>query len=255
MLPTRTRATGDYSIRHFIYVDAYCSETVAYADLVLPDTTYLERWDCISLLDRPIGRARRPSATPSASRVVEPDRNVRPFQDVLIDLGVRLELPALAKDGEPQLPGGYPDYVVHHERRARHRPARRLTVAGRATSCAGAPDLSASSSIHRRRLLPLDHLPERNALPPSVNRDYLDWALDRASAYADAGHPPALRETLQRFRLAAEAHGQVPPPDAARARPTHFDPLPFWYPPFEQPPSPKPISPACDHPAADADVP
>jgi anaerobic selenocysteine-containing dehydrogenase len=29
-------------------------EMVAYADLILPDTTYLERWDCISLLDRPI---------------------------------------------------------------------------------------------------------------------------------------------------------------------------------------------------------
>ena len=43
------------------------SETVAYADLVLPDTTYLERWDCISLLDRPIGTADGP-ATPSASR-------------------------------------------------------------------------------------------------------------------------------------------------------------------------------------------
>ena len=27
---------------------------VAYADLVLPDTTYLERHDAISLLDRPI---------------------------------------------------------------------------------------------------------------------------------------------------------------------------------------------------------
>jgi anaerobic selenocysteine-containing dehydrogenase len=32
---------------------------VAYADLILPDTTYLERWDCISLLDRPISEPRR----------------------------------------------------------------------------------------------------------------------------------------------------------------------------------------------------
>ncbi len=30
---------------------------VAYADLILPDTTYLERHDCISLLDRPICEA------------------------------------------------------------------------------------------------------------------------------------------------------------------------------------------------------
>ena len=32
-----------------------------YADLILPDTTYLERWDCISLLDRPISEADGPA--------------------------------------------------------------------------------------------------------------------------------------------------------------------------------------------------
>ncbi|HVU82217.1 MAG TPA: molybdopterin-dependent oxidoreductase, partial [Rhodanobacteraceae bacterium] len=35
---------GDYKIPHIIYADAYDSETVAFADLVLPDTTYLERY-------------------------------------------------------------------------------------------------------------------------------------------------------------------------------------------------------------------
>ncbi|HET6913542.1 MAG TPA: molybdopterin-dependent oxidoreductase, partial [Rhodanobacteraceae bacterium] len=48
---------GNYSIPHIIYSDAYDSETVAFADLVLPDTTYLERYDCVSLLDRPISDA------------------------------------------------------------------------------------------------------------------------------------------------------------------------------------------------------
>ena len=63
---------------------------VAYADLVLPDTTYLERWDCISLLDRPIGSAEGPGDA-IRQPVLKPDRDVRPFQDVLIDLGARLE--------------------------------------------------------------------------------------------------------------------------------------------------------------------
>ncbi|EQD30306.1 oxidoreductase, molybdopterin-binding protein, partial [mine drainage metagenome] len=44
---------GNYRIPFVIVADAFSSETVAYADLVLPDTTYLERYDCISLLDRP----------------------------------------------------------------------------------------------------------------------------------------------------------------------------------------------------------
>src|SRR5262249_9649045 len=40
---------------------------------------------------------------------------------------------------------------------------------------------------------------------------------------------------LQRFRLAAQGHGAVTPPQKDRARiATYFDPLPFWYAPFEQ---------------------
>src|SRR3546814_3094116 len=49
----------------------------------------LERWDCISLLDRPICDADG-AADSIRQPVVAPDRGVRPFQDVLIDLGVRL---------------------------------------------------------------------------------------------------------------------------------------------------------------------
>ena len=43
------KADGEYVIPKIIYSDAYESEMVAFADLILPDTTYLERHDCISL--------------------------------------------------------------------------------------------------------------------------------------------------------------------------------------------------------------
>ncbi|MGD9171609.1 MAG: molybdopterin-dependent oxidoreductase, partial [Candidatus Thiodiazotropha sp.] len=45
---------GEYKIPFLIVADAFQSETVAFADLVLPDTTYLERHDAMSMLDRPI---------------------------------------------------------------------------------------------------------------------------------------------------------------------------------------------------------
>jgi anaerobic selenocysteine-containing dehydrogenase len=54
---TQKEPDGSYTIPKIIYSDAYASEMVHYADLVLPDTTYLERWDCISMLDRPISEA------------------------------------------------------------------------------------------------------------------------------------------------------------------------------------------------------
>ena len=88
-----------------------------YADLILPDTTYLERWDCISLLDRPISEADGP-ADAIRQPIMAPDRDVRPFQDVLLELGARLKLPGMTKeDGTAKFPGGYPDYIVNHERR------------------------------------------------------------------------------------------------------------------------------------------
>ena len=112
---------GEYRIPKIIYADAYPSEMVAYADLVLPDTTYLERHDCISLLDRPISE---PDALANSIRwpVVDPQtqaegRDVRGFQSVLIDLGARLKLPAMVdENGEPRY-RDYADYMVNHQRR------------------------------------------------------------------------------------------------------------------------------------------
>jgi sulfite dehydrogenase (quinone) subunit SoeA len=107
---------GDYVIPRIIYSDAYSSEMVAYADLILPDTTYLERHDCISLLDRPICEA---DAAADAIRwpVVEPDRDVRGFQTALVQLANRLKLPGFTRDdGSPKW-ADYAEYIVHHERR------------------------------------------------------------------------------------------------------------------------------------------
>ncbi|MEO1065640.1 MAG: formate dehydrogenase, partial [Actinomycetota bacterium] len=113
---TDTDESGDYVIPRIIYSDAYSSEMVAYADLILPDTTYLERHDCISLLDRPISDADR-AADAIRWPVVEPDRDVRGFQSVLCDLGHRLGLPGfVAEDGGAKY-ADYADYILHHERR------------------------------------------------------------------------------------------------------------------------------------------
>ena len=107
---------GEYVIPHIIYSDAYSSEMVAYSDLILPDTTYLERHDCISLLDRPICEA---DAAADAIRwpVVEPDRNVKGFQSALCDLGAKLGLPGFVNEDGTQKYADYADYIVNHERR------------------------------------------------------------------------------------------------------------------------------------------
>ena len=61
MLTDRNPETGDYKIPFIVYSDAFWSDTVPYCDIILPDTTYLERWDAVSLLDRPICSADGPA--------------------------------------------------------------------------------------------------------------------------------------------------------------------------------------------------
>jgi anaerobic selenocysteine-containing dehydrogenase len=69
-----------------------------------------------------------------------------------------------------------------------------------------------------------------------ANRDYLQWAV--SMGLIDKPEPVVLHfysEILQRFRLAAQGHGDVQPPAADRERiATYFDPLPLWYMPFEE---------------------
>ncbi len=95
---------GEYKIPFLIVADAFQSEMVAYADLVLPDTTYLERHDCMSMLDRPISEFDGPVDSVRIP-VVPPTGECKPFQEVLIELGSRLKLPAFTNDRrQPQIP-------------------------------------------------------------------------------------------------------------------------------------------------------
>ncbi|HXQ51887.1 MAG TPA: molybdopterin oxidoreductase family protein [Stellaceae bacterium] len=235
-LAARDPETGRLRIPHVIYSDAYYSEMVAYADLVLPDTTYLERWDCISLLDRPISD---PDAAADSIRqpVVEPHRDVRPFQDVLIELGARLELPGLVHaGGAPRYPGLYRDYIVNHERKAGIGSLAGWRGSGGDRHGTGAPNARQLDAYIAHGCVWRHEVPPQARYMKHVNRDYLEWAT--GMGFIDAPDPivPQLySETMQRFRLAAEGKGETVPPPSQRARiARYFDPLPIWYRPFEE---------------------
>jgi anaerobic selenocysteine-containing dehydrogenase len=232
---TQKEPDGSYTIPKIIYSDAYASEMVHYADLILPDTTYLERWDCISLLDRPISEADGP-ADAIRQPVVEPDRDVRPFQTVLLDLGARLGLPGMTRtDGTPRYPGGYEDYIVNHERAPGIGPLAGFRgPAGKAMG-RGAPNPEQLQHYIDNGCHWFYELPRHMKYYRHVNWAYLDWA----TMMGFMGKPePVIHqlycEPLQKFRLAARGHGKVVAPEQHRARIAHaFDPIPFWYAPFE----------------------
>jgi sulfite dehydrogenase (quinone) subunit SoeA len=232
-------ANGDYRIPHIIYSDAYASEMVAYADLILPDTTYLERFDAISLLDRPISDAdgvadaiRHPVLDPATQA---PGRDVRGFQSVLLDLGARLGLPGMVHaDGSPVY-SDYADYIVRHERA----PGVGLLAGWRGDDGAqhgkGAPNPEQLQRYIDNNGFWREELPEHARYYKMANRGYLEWA--QRFGFVTSAEPIVLQlysETLQKFRLAAQGHGAIQPPQQHRQRvDTYFDPLPLWYEPFE----------------------
>ncbi|TFL18251.1 molybdopterin oxidoreductase family protein [Jannaschia formosa] len=222
---------GSYVIPHIIYSDAYSSEMVAYADLILPDTTYLERHDCISMLDRPICEA---EAAADAIRwpVVEPDRDVRGFQTALIQLGAKLGLPGFVKDdGSPKF-RDYADYMVNHERRPGVGPLMGWRGNGSQTG-RGAPNPNQLDAYIENGGFCVAHIPEDAQFYKPWNRAYQDWAVeiglfDKASPYIFT----LWCEPLRRFQLAAEGHGDRQPPDHLRERmKATMDPLPIWWDP------------------------
>ena len=77
-------ADGEFKIPFIVVCDAFQSEMVDFADLVLPDTTYLERHDAMSLLDRPISEFDGPVDSVRIP-VLPATGDCKPFQEVLIE--------------------------------------------------------------------------------------------------------------------------------------------------------------------------
>ena len=230
-LTARDAATGEYKIPKIIYSDSYASEMVAFADLILPDTTYLERWDCISMLDRPISE---PDAAADSIRqpVVEPDRDVRGFQTVLIDLGARLKLPGFVNEnGAPKYPGGYADYIVNHERAPGVGPLAGFRGPDGKSYGKGAPNPDQLKLYIENGCFYAHHLETGQRYYKHANASYLEWA--KSVGFVGSADPIVFQlylEPMQKFRLAARGHGAIQPPETHRERiQTYFDPIPFWY--------------------------
>jgi len=235
MLEDKDPATGEYKIPKIIYSDAYASETVAYADLILPDTTYLERHDCISMLDRPISE---PDAVQDAIRwpVIEPDRDVRGFQSVMLDLGARLKLPGFVDQRGKGLYKDYADYIVRHERRPGIGPLAGFRGPNGDKSGRGAINPDQLNRYIANGSFFSTHIPLEAQFFKHANKDYQDFAV--RMGFFDTPQPVTFQlyaETLQKFRLSALGLRQPFAPETHRQR-IHdsFDPLPDWYRPFEE---------------------
>ena len=219
---------GDYVIPNIIYSDAYSSEMVSYADLVLPDATYLERHDCISLLDRPICEA---DGAADAIRwpVIEPDRDVRGFQSVLCDLGARLGLPNFTNEDGSQKFADYADYIVNHERKPGIGPLAGFRGDGSESGRGDVNPDQLDKYIENGGFF-VEHINEDASYYKPWNMAYQEWAVKMG--LFDAPSPYLFQlyvEPMRKFQLAAEGHGDRQPPEHLRERVKEtMNPLPVW---------------------------
>ncbi|MEO7710490.1 MAG: molybdopterin oxidoreductase family protein, partial [Caldimonas sp.] len=231
----RKDADGEYMIPFLVVCDAFQSETVAFADLVLPDTTYLERHDVMSMLDRPISEFDGPVDSVRVP-VVPPTGECRPFQEVLIELASRLKFPAFTTPDGARKFKDYPEFVVNFQ----PQPGIGFLMGWRGKDgtqhLRGEPNPKQWEMYAQNDCVFQYHMPETMHFMRNWNREYLDFA--KAKGWRQKNDPVQLAlysDTLQSFRLAAQGKTKGrQPPEALRKRiETYFDPLPFWYAPLE----------------------
>ena len=228
---------GEYKIPFLVVCDAFQSETMAFADLVLPDTTYLERHDVMSMLDRPISEFDGPIDAVRVP-VVPPTAQCRPFQDVLIELAGRLNFPAFTRPDGTRKFRDYPDFIVNYETE----PGSGIGFLAGWRGAAGDKYMRGEPNPKQWEMYAQNNCVHHHPLPPSYqymrnwNRGYMEWAQRlRIRRYSDPVIIQIYSEVLQKFRLAAQGKGSGrKPPEHLRERlVTYFDPLPFWYAPLE----------------------
>jgi anaerobic selenocysteine-containing dehydrogenase len=230
-------ADGEYKIPFLVVCDAFQSEMTAFADLVLPDTTYLERHDVMSILDRPISEFDGPMDSVRIP-VVPPTGECKPFQEVLIELGSRLKLPAFVDAQGARKYRDYPDFIVRHETE----PGSGIGFLAGWRGADGSKSLRGEPNPRQWEMYAKNNCVFKHELPPSYrymrnwNRGYMEWAQRaRIRRWGDPVLVHLYSEVLQKFRLAAQGKwpGRCPPEHLAKRVETHFDPLPFYAPPLE----------------------
>ncbi len=229
--------TGEYKIPFIIVADAFQSETVAFADLVLPDTTYLERHDVMSMLDRPISEFDGPVDSVRVP-VVPPTGDCKPFQEVLIELGSRLKLPPFVNADGSRKYRNYPEFITKFETA----PGSGIGFLagwrgkGGEKSMRGEPNPSQWEMYAKNNCVYHHHLPRSYQYMRNWNQGYLQWAqANGMTRYAEPINLHIYSEVLQKFRLAAQGKtvGRQPPAHLRARVETFFDPLPFYHEPIE----------------------
>ena len=230
-------AKGEYKIPFLVVCDAFHSETTAFADLILPDTTYLERYDVMSMLDRPISEFDGPVDSVRIP-VLPPTGECKPFQDVLIELATRLKFPAFVdQDGKRKF-RDYPDFIINFETAPNSGIGFLSGWRGKDgdKSMRGEPNPNQWEQYAQNDCVHHHVLPKSFQYMRNWNMGYLRWAKENGlTRYDEPIDVHLYSEVLMKFRRAAQGltKGKQPPERLRKRVERFFDPLPFYYEPLE----------------------
>lgn len=237
MLKEKDETTGEYKIPFIVTSDAFHSETVSYSDLVLPDTTYLERYDTISMLDRPISE---PHAACDSVRlpVVEADRDVMSWQEVMVEMAGRLGFPAFTDEDGSRKYQSYKDFIVNFQKE----PGIGFLAGYRGEkgdkSLRGEPNPNQWEAYKENEGFFEHHLEPSQRYYRHANKDYLTLAKEAGwVGSTDQIVIEIYSETLQKFRLAGQGLYDGPMPTDPQHKErlvSYFEPLPVFYVPLEE---------------------
>jgi len=230
-------AHGEYKIPFLVVCDTFQSEMTAFADLILPDTTYLERHDVMSMLDRPISEYDGPCDSVRVP-VLPPLGLCKPFQEVLIELASRLKFPAFTQPDGARKYRDYPDFIVNYQTA----PGSGIGFLTGWRGKDGSQSLRGEPNPKQWEMYAANNCVHHHTMPPghrymrNWNRGYLEWS--QSVGLRRDCDPIVIHiysEFVQRFRLAAQGKtaGRRPPERLRERVEQYFDPLPFWYPPLE----------------------
>ncbi len=228
---------GEFKIPFLVVCDAFQSEMVDFADLVLPDTTYLERHDVMSMLDRPISEFDGPVDSVRIP-VLEPLGECKPFQEVLIELASRLKFPAFTTpEGERKFKD-YPDFITRFQTAPDSGIGFLTGWRGKdgEKPLKGEPNPNQWQKYAENNCVHQYHMPPEHQYMRNWNKGYLDFSKENALRQKNDPIMIAIySDILQRFRLASTGKrpGAQPPAHLKDRIYKYFDPLPFWYPPLE----------------------
>ena len=158
---------------------------------------------------------------------------------MLLDLGARLKIAGLRqrRPAAPRYPGGYPDYIVNHERSPGIGPLAGFRGEDGKSYGRGAPNPKQLEPYIADGCFHEHHLAPEQRYYKHANKAYLEWAKDVGFiGAADADRSSSSISSRCRnsaWRRAATARSQPPATHRARIE-KYFDPIPFWYPPFDE---------------------